>query len=552
MDQEEIKDYKKLFDEAKTLRSEQESIWQQVYDFCYATPIDVVQATRKMKANKVDSTGILLLNQLTNHLAGSLTNPLIRWFRIGMVDHRLNKIKRVNDWCEQVSEIIIHHINQSNFYDEIKKAYRELGATGNVGFYIEEGTAPDDDLFNCSTRGIYEFVILEDRFGKVQTVIRSPMETGRKIINRWGKGLPKTIFDRCEKEPTKRFRLLHVLEPRKLYDAQKKDKKNKPIKSLWIFHETNDVLEEGGYDDMPFAVGRLNKDASSEYGVGFGVQGLRELQTLNSVRKDTLKAKALLVNPPLKIPDGTILSPATIAPGQNILYRPMPGRNGPEPLLTGSQPHFGDDEAARSVGTLKELFFADALQVTDTRYESARGVEERAATQNRLLAGTVSELQNDLFERIVLRFFNIAARRGLLPPAPPEIVGKEFRPVWLSPLALRSKEATLDPLVRSIQTVRLVSEAMAAQIEGLDVINKDNVIRRIWDANGAPSDCLYDSDEVAQMRQARMADAQDMQSMEQTLKGVNALADAEAKTANTNGMIGEAMRGLGKAVRNGI
>lgn len=544
-----VQDYKSLYDDGKKERAYEEQLWQLVYDFCFARPVDVTTGERKNTPRKADSIGILLLNQLTNHLAGSLTNPMTRWFRLGASEYDLMGNKAVNDWFEKSSDIIIHHINQSNFYDEIKKCYRELGATGNVCMFVTEGTKSDDDLFNFSARGVYDYVIYEDKYGKVNTVISSINYTGRRILNAWGKELSRKARSMCEAEPTKKFKILHVIEPRKLIE-DKSDKKNKPIKSVWIFYETNEVIDEDGFDDFPAAIGRINKDATSEYGVGFGVQALRELQTLNMVRTDTLKVKRLQVDPPLLIPDGALLSPATIEPGQKILYRPMNGRSEPKPFLNGGQTALGDQETERSIQVLKELFFNDALQITDTRYETREGVMQRADTQQRLLAGTVSELQNDMFERIVMRCFFIAARRGLLPPMPEQLVNKRFRPIWLSPLALRSREATLDPLVRSIQQINLVAQTLAADVEGIDTINKDAVIRRVWESNGAPSDCLYDKGYVEKMRKDRQQAALDAMQTQQALMGMNSLADAEAKTANTNGVVGKAMRKMGKAVAN--
>lgn len=549
--EERAKHYKRLYDEAKAVRSDEEKLWQEAYDFCLSRPVDVTSGLKKSKNTKAVSAGVLLTNQLTTHLSGTLTPPTTRWFRLGVLESTLMKNKRVTDWLDACSDIITHHINQSNFSSEIKKAYRELVVTGNVGFSIEEGEGQNDDLFNFSARGVYEYVTIENQYGKVQTLIRSPRETGRWILNKWGSELPDEVLKKCEAEPTKRFRLLHVIEPRKIYDAEKIDKKNKPIMSLWIFYDTDDELEESGFDDMPVPTGRINKDTSSEYGVGFGVQALRELNTLNSVRIDTLKAKRLMVDPPLLIPDGTLMSPGSIAPGQNILYRPMQGRSRPEPLLTGAQPQFGDQEAQNAYETLKEIFFADALNIIDTKYETREGVMQRADTQTRLLAGTASDLQNDLFEPIVMRCFFIAARRGILPPMPQELAGKAFRPVWLSPLALRSKEATVDPLVRSVQQVSGVVQMLAADVEGLDTINKDAVIRRIWDANGAPGDCLYDVDTVNAKREERKQMMQQQMMSEQAMQGINSMADAEAKTANTDGVVGNLMKSMGKAVKNG-
>ena len=71
--------------------------------------------------------------------------------------------------------------------------------------------------------------------------------------------LPDEIVNAADKEPFRRFELLHIVRPRS--NAPGKTAKQKPFLSVYVHAESRKVVQEGGFDEMPYIVSRWQKNS---------------------------------------------------------------------------------------------------------------------------------------------------------------------------------------------------------------------------------------------------------------------------------------------------
>jgi hypothetical protein len=172
----------------------------------------------------------------------------------------------------------------------------------------------------------------------------------------------------------------------------------------------------------------------------------------------------------------------------------------------------GIDYMERQAQKIRQAYFVDLfLMLSQAPNMTATEVIERTQEKMLLLGPVLGRLASELLNPIIIRTFNIAKRRGLLPQVPAELDGVEWEVVYVSPLAKAQRAVQ----AKDMQTFLAIVAQMAQFAPSvLDKINTDAAIDKMAKAYSVDPDIINDDDVVeasreqqaqAQQAQARMA-----------------------------------------------
>jgi hypothetical protein len=332
MSQEEIARLCKRKDKMKAQRGTFETHWQDLSN--YVLPNSADFNTTRSKGDKrttlvYDNTGIHSNEMLAAGLHGMLTNPAQEWFslRIKNDQEGLADDEEVKEWLEETTQTITAELSAPDvaFASHIHEYYLSLCSIGTAVMFIGEPSQREGVSFR--TIHVNEIFIAENFDGIVDTVFRSFKMPLRQIVQRWGEDSLSQRQKRSweKKEFDKEFDILHCVYPREDYVKGKKARNMLPVASIYLDEKEKHILDEGGFDEMPYMVSRWAKATGEIFGRSPAMSALPDIKMLQEMMKTTIKAAQKIVDPPLLVPDDGVLGPVRTIPGGLNYYRASSG-----------------------------------------------------------------------------------------------------------------------------------------------------------------------------------------------------------------------------------
>jgi len=525
-------EYKAVLDKLAAERHNWETSWQDICDYFLPNRLsiigDTISGSNDQGRKIYNSTPVRSAVKFAANLHSTLTNVNTLWGVYEMVDDELNKIKEVNEWLEEVSKTMKKLYNTSNFHNEMHTWYLDTGTICTSVMYIEEDLdQTTDSLFNFSTRPIKEIYISENEMGRVDTVYRKIKMTARQIQGRFPDAVPdevKTAIEEMDIERT--FHVLHVTQPREEKTTEPLVSTEFPFESVWIFLEGESpvLLEEGGYQEFPFAVVRASKASGEVYGRGTGFDNIDDAKTLNAMVKTLLRAGARSAEPPVQIPDEGFIEGVDLSPnGQN--YYDSTSQNRIEPIMTGVNVPITRELVNDLKDDVREGFYLTQLQLIDAREMTAEEVRTRTAENMRVISPLFGRLTSEGLAVIMFRCFNIANRAGKLPPIPQGLEGKELRVRYKSPIARAQQLHEAQAITQTVGTAMGWAETFPSVLDNID---PDAAIKEIGELDGATNKIFRSDESIKGIRQQRA----EQQRIQQQMQAQNIGADTLQKAGN--------------------
>lgn len=525
----------------KAQRGTWESHWQDLTNFVLPNESDF--NLKRSKGDKrttlvYDSTGIHANEMLAAGLHGMLTNPASNWFSLRVKDSMDNFADNAEakQWLEETTNVILAELSAPDvaFPSHIHEYYLSLCSVGTACMFVGEPTTRE----GISFRSIHidEIFIAENADGIVDTVFRIFKMTVRQIVQKWGeKSLSPRIQRMYEKkEFDKEVELFHCVYPRDDVDKGKKAATMLPVASVYIDEKEKHVLAEGGFDEMPYMVGRWSKTVGEVFGRSPAMTALPDIKMLQEIMKTTIKAAQKVVDPPLLVPDDGVLGPVRTIPGGLNYYRASSGAR-IEPLLTGGNIGLSYEMMNDLRDRIRTTFFLDQLQFQGAPRMTATEVVERTERTLRLLGPTLGRLQSEFLGPMIERIYGVLVRAGRLPEPPESISELELKIEYVSPLARAQRQTETQGIMRTLEFVGPIAgmDPQAAQI-----IKGADTVRHIAELNGVPPMLLKsDDDLMAEMQAQQQAQAAQQQMMQgaEVMDMMQKGADV-AKTAGEAGL----------------
>ncbi len=248
----------KRFEKLRSDRSNWESYWEQVGNYCFPEKAFVISAPgtegQKLNSYIYDTTALQSTGLLAAGLQGHLTSPAQKWFSLQFANKSLMQLPDVKEWLRDSEDKIYNALNSSNFNHQIHEAYLDLVVFGTCCLYEEESP---EDIIRFDARPLREIFIVEDAMGKVVTVFRFYELTVEQAYGLYGDKAGKKCLEKYEKkEFDDKLPYLHVMGPREVRDVGKADAPNMPIFSKIISFEDKVLVSESGYPELPIFVAR--------------------------------------------------------------------------------------------------------------------------------------------------------------------------------------------------------------------------------------------------------------------------------------------------------
>ena len=532
----------------KDKRANWNSMWQDLSDYFCPGRITSIrkEAEGSRKTQKIyDNTGADAAQKLAAGLYSRTVNPASKWFYITLEtqDEQLSQNKKVAEWFDIArdrSQSVINKRGTGALY----QAYCDLTALSNTVIFINE-----DDINGVSFKvfPIDTIDIAEDYRGVVDTVYRKFEMTLRQIDQEFPNKLPKDKLKQMDEDPDAKAEVLHVVGPRKKYDPDKIDNLNMPIESIYILCESELVLQESGYPEMPYAVARLEVLAGELYGRGPANIALPEVKSLNEMAKLQLDSSNMRLRPPLDVPVNAYINPIELIPGYKNLNQDESGRRVTALNVSGDLAYTSKDIEMMQ-GKVKEIFYNDQLTLRTNAEMTATEIQKRSEIQMQLMGPWQGRLELELFEPLINRILGILIRMGEIPPPPQELLEvvdkgeKEVDPTKYSTKAL--KIVYDSPLARAqrlvdVQVIDQVKMSVGQTLQlnpqaGQDLLLRFDMVQMEVDrarALGLPAKYVTSKEDFEAAKALQAQQAQKAQGIQQMAQ----MADVGQKVGNTPG-----------------
>jgi hypothetical protein len=261
---------------------------------------------------------------------------------------------------------------------------------------------------------------------------------------------------------------------------------------------------------------------------------------LNEMKRVTLKAGQRAVDPPLLVDhEGVLPSDLHVDPGGIIPVNVVNAQLSPpvQPLQSGSDFQITDILLSDTRRQVQDAFHHRLVELIRDPNMTATQVLELSAQVQRHMAPIMGRQQTEMLEPILERTWEIEQHAGRLPPAPPQLEGRNIQIDYVSPL-MRSQRSSDAQAIINLGTI--VSNLAQVDRSVLDVFDADVALREVAQALGVPPRVLRSSEQIELRRTAAAMNAEEeaqdqkvMMGAEVAQKGASALKDFASAQGGT-------------------
>ncbi|MDD4913296.1 MAG: portal protein [Sideroxydans sp.] len=460
-----------------------------------------------------DNTGTRALRVLGAGMMSGATSPARPWFRLSTSDPDLAKYGPVKVWLNDVTVMMQRVFEQSNTYRSLHSMYEELGAFGTGAAII----LPDyDNVIHHYPLTIGEYCIATDYQGRVNTLFREYQKTVHEVVAEFGlencSSAVQSLYSSGSLD--KWVTIIHAIEPRKDRDTTKKDAKNMAYLSnhFEVGGEKDKFLRESGFESFPAVAPRWATVGGDIYGNSPGMEALGDIKQLQHEQLRKAQGIDYMTKPPLQMPTSMVNRDVDTLPG-GVSFVDMNNPHGG--IKTAFEVRLDLNHLLMDIQDVRERvrgsFYADLFLMlanqTDARM-TATEVAERHEEKLLMLGPVLERLHNELLNPLVEMTFERMVKANILPPAPPEMQGKELNIEFVSMLAQAQKAVGTNSIDRFVSNLGAVAQFKP---DVLDKFNSDEWADIYADSLGVNPNLIVAGDKVAIVRNQRAQQAQQAQ-----------------------------------------
>lgn len=499
---------------AEAKRSNFEMTWQRIADLICPGLASFNRKTspgERKDQYQFDSTGQLALGRFGAAVESMIAPRTQQYQGLEPVNPDLANDLEVQQYLAGVTDTIfrLRYRARSGFTTASSEHFMSLGAFGTGASFISDlpGVGPRYQCFHME--GIY---LVSNMYDEVDTVYRKFEWTARQALQAFGPDVLSGEFRKVA--PDKTFTFLHCTKPRSDYDPNPRSGLNRPFVGDYVCVEHQEIVEEGGYFSMPWAVSRLTTAPGEVYGRGCADTVLGSLNTLNEMGKTNLRVGQKIADPPLMTVDDDSLRGFNMKSGAiNRGYLSLTGQPLAQAFQTGGNLPVALDMTERERLTINEGFYVTLFQIlVDSPQMTATEALLRAQEKGQLLAPPMGRQQMEWLGPTTERELEILSRghdrqgKPWLPPMPQQLIeaGGMAEVVYKAPLNRLQKAEGALGLARTIEQLQA-----AAQIDPkvYRPFNWERVSKIIGEANGTPPLAYNTEEEMAALEEGEQQNA---------------------------------------------
>lgn len=544
--------YLKIFTSLKTERSSWDKLYLDIGEYIMPsrTRFFISQANRgDTRINRAINNSAFMANRILKAgMHSGITSPARPWFRLTTPDPSLAEFGPVSQWLHIVTKRMQTVFAKSNLYNALPVIYGDVGGFGTAAAAVYED---DEDIIRVYTYPIGEYSLATNARGVVDTLCREMRRTVRQLVTEFGYEncslQTKNLWDTNNREQW--VDVVHVIRPNKDYKKGSMLPKEMEYESVHFEKGSQEdkFLRKGGFMESPLICPRWDVVGTDTYGHGCGIVALGDTKALQLLEKRKAQAIDKMVNPPLQAPSSIMNSGVSTLPGGINYHDEFTNGAGIRPLYEVNwRPDVAQAEIQGIERRINSAFFADLFLMLTMQSQdmTATEVVQRQEEKMLMLGPVLERLNDELLDPLIDRTFNIMLRKGLIPPAPPELEGVELKVEHISIMAQAQKmvqTGTIDRLAG------FIGQIAQFRPDVLDKIDVDSTVDTYADMLGTPPTIILSTDQANAMRQQRAEAAAQQQQMEQQAQAAKAAKDlSQASTEGDNALneIVEGMTGL--------
>jgi len=508
-------------------RSLWDSFYREVVDFIRPRKqsLDENRVPGVVRHKHYDSTAPHAANTLALIMADTLTPKAIQWFGFKIPEaspfKQFNDSQNVLNWFKTVEDGVRYALDQSNFYPVINEIYLDFNSFATICLYVEEAELRQKGFNGLTFRAlpISSYVFAEDDAGMVDTVMREFELTARQFAQRFPSAkVPDVIAKSLKDTPDDKFNFLRVVAPTRELNSKVKF----PFASVDIFIDKAIAIEERGYKEFPYMVGRWDKASGETRGRGPAAIALDDIKSLNQLRKLELVGLEKAVNPPILAPEDGFIG--TVKLGSNsIIYSRNP--NDVRTLPAELRLDLSSLKANELRQSIRDIYLTDQLNIPRTKQMTATEISQLRSEMERLLGPTISRFESEVLGPMLERVVGIMFRTNALPPPPPEIAQMDAIDIeYVGQLARSQKMVEVESIQTWMNLIAQWSQLDPRVAQLPDLMAAGRIAAPIL---GVPKSVVKGS---AQLEEDITAQQQKQAQMEQ-MQQVGATAEAAGKAA---------------------
>ena len=485
----------------------------------------------------VDETGVLAARTLASGLLSGLTSPTKPWFKLGLHGIDLAEDTEGYKWLYDCASIMMRVFAQSNFYTSLGVAYHDMAVFGSAAMIQYEDF---EDVIHFYNPCLGEFFFISDQRLVINGMFREYTYTVSQTIAEFGvENCPlelqiaaRTGGGTKEKEVV----ICHAILQNKPVSYQFKDlgytvPKTFPFYEIhWVKNSPKgDILRISPFKEKPFVGGRWDVTSNDPYGRSPGMDALPAVRQLQIEQRRKAEAIDKMVRPPMVGSVAMKNEPASILPG-GVTYVTDPSANGFKPAFQ-VEPRIAElmEDLREVQARVNSVFFVDLFLMISQLDTVRTATEIDARREEKLiqLGPVIERFENEVLDPIVHRTFAICARKGLFPPPPESISGREIQVNYISMLAEAQSAASTAAIERVFAFAGNLVGVLPNIIDNLD---GDEAIDVYAEKLKIPPEIIRATAVVAQIRQQRQA----QEAQQQALASGAALAQGAKTLSETD------------------
>ena len=540
-------DIKQLVAEERHLRSKRvnwEEIWQDIGDLVNPASNnftrDSIEGEDKTW-HRYDSTAVVANKDRAAHLAGILANPETNWMRIAVKGATEENSPELSQWLSDASKSFMDLLKdpKTRFYEELDKILIDDGSFGCVAMLTQPGRNAD---VSFRTYTVNNFVFSYDDEGNLDRFFLTIKLSLLQAVAKFGlENLSQKLQDeyKAQKSLYSEHEFMHAVVPRTTRDRNKDDKFNKKIAGYFIEKQSCHLIDEQGYDEMPYEVFMGRQRADESYSDSPAIDVIDTIRQLNHEAWLEDYGAEVSFMPPVEISSDAIGGGEQIdlSPGGSVVVDPTSrqGGNAIRPVYTISDMRPLQESMQRKQMFILKAFLVEELEAMRKNNMSATEAIINNDRQLRKASPVIRRLFTSL-GRVLTRAIDIVMEhdllqyklygnnpeelknRLLLPVFPEELEDIEFKKLkfeFSSPVSRAMKSEENNSLMRQFE----IFNALAQVDPNVRYRYDGDEAFKIFSKNeGVPPKTLR-SDEVVKQaieaEQQQQAQQQQMEAMEQ-------------------------------------
>lgn len=528
--------YYKLWDSMRDNARNWETLWQESADWSLPRKDEItnirVQGLEKPAQRMIDTCVEANWSFASGFYSYMFPSQTI-WAKLKHPQPAMMEDTEVADYFERVSRQIHSVLIESNFAQEMQESLLDLGCFGTNNLYAEED---DDSTVRFRSFTVADFRIMNDNRGRIDTVGRELNLTARQMMQEFGEeALEKADLGEIKEQLSsgncsdKKYGVIHIVRKREEYDKTKVNNENKPFASVYVCTKTKAIIKEGGYDYMPYFVGRFTVGNNEDYGRSPMSQVLATARRTNSIYRSMLVSAEQHANPQWLVPDDdsvTFTSNPNRA-GAMIKFRANSPLGKPERLMPNGNPQIAQEMFEMHDAAIRRAFFNHLFRPLDEyRNMTAFEVNQRMSTDLMALAPFVNRYQDEVVNDIINFVYYVLAKKKMLPPMPAVLAdAPDFEVEYIGKLSLATKNFEVSGAFQTLQMFSELAQYVPAMAEPMMNVDGDKLFRQSWYSNSASMNALK---KPAQVEEEKAAQAQ-AAAQQQQMQALPAMADAAQK-----------------------